>query len=284
MPITNSSHAWVSRGALLSVLLTALLGVVLTACGGTSTPTVTITAKEYTFTMPDTLPAGQVDITLVNRGKEPHQANIARLNNGVTEQKFQTTLKNGPAAVLGLVTLVGGPNTVDPGKSQEVVLNLAQGQYVTLCFLTSSNGKTHVEQGMIKFSKVNGPPSSNQPDAPKSTGDVTLKDFTIAVPSNLKAGAVTWKVTNKGPQSHEMTLLKLASGKSLNDVMAFLNQSSGQPPFADAGGIGALAPNTSAWVKLTLEKGNYVALCFVPDSRSGKPHFAEGMVTQFSIK
>lgn len=274
---------WLMRGVVLSALLATLVGVI-AACGETSMPTATITGKDFAFDMPSTLPAGLVDITFKNTGKEPHQVNLAHLNKGVTEDKFKSTLQQGPDAALRLISFVGGANTIDPGQSQRVVLDLTSGQYVALCFLSSPNGKSHIMQGMMKFFTVNQATPGSQPSAPESVGTVTLKDFNISVPANLSAGSYTWKVVNNGPQTHEMDLIKLKAGKTVQDARNYANNPSGEPPFTDAGGMGALAPNTSGWVMLNLQKGTYVALCFVPDVHNGKPHFEEGMVTEFTVK
>jgi hypothetical protein len=264
--------------------VTTLLAA-LAACGGTAMPTVSITGKDFAFAMPNSLPAGLVDVTFKNAGKEPHQINLARLNSGVTPVKFVSILQQqGPDAALALLTFAGGANTIDAGMSQEVVVNLPAGQYVALCFVTSPNGKSHIEEGMIKFFTVNSATTGSQPSAPDAVGTVLLKDFTIRVPANLSAGTYTWKVTNNGPQTHEMALVKLNSGKTLHDVRNYANNPIGPPPFTEVGGMGALAPVASGWVMLTLQKGTYVALCFAPDVHSGKPHFDEGMVTQFSVK
>ena len=80
-----------------------------------------------------------------------------------------------------------------------------------------------------------------------------------------------------------MAIVKLAPGKNLQDVLNFLQKPAGPPPFADAGGLGAIAPGTSQWLKLNLQPGQYAALCFVPDSVTGKPHYMLGMAAQFSV-
>ena len=79
--------------------------------------------------------------------------------------------------------------------------------------------------------------------------------------------------------------MKLAPGKTVEDVKASLqSQSSGSSPTDFVGGAGALAQGSSAWLKMNLEPGNYVAVCFVPDTASGKAHAELGMVTPFSIQ
>ena len=113
---------------------------------------------------------------------------------------------------------------------------------------------------------------------------MTLKDFSISMPSSVAAGKHTLKVTNQGPEAHEFSLIQLAPGKTAQDVMAFFMQPpAGPPPFTDAGGMGALAPNTSGWVEVDLTAGNYMALCFVPDPRTGKAHAMLGMLTTFTV-
>ena len=33
----------------------------------------------------------------------------------------------------------------------------------------------------------------------------------------------------------------------------------------------------------TLQPGNYVAVCFVPDAKTGKPHYMLGMISSFTV-
>jgi len=275
-------------------MLLMLVGL-LVACGSGTTatpsptptskpaiPGVTIIAKDFSFDMPNTLPAGMVDITLVNQGAYHHQANLARLNNGVTPEQFMTALKKNQNTALPLVTFAGGPNGILPGQRQEVILNLPTGQYVAICFLSDQDNVPHYQKGMIKFFQVMGPAQTGS--APAADGQVTLRDFSYVLPSTIKTGPLLLKATNQGTQPHEMTLFKLAPGRTQQDLLAYLQKPAGPPPFADAGGIAALAPGTSGWFKVDLAPGNYVAMCFVPDPATGKPHFAIGMISSFAVQ
>jgi len=277
----------------------------LAACGGSSQstgssgntqtstatrpiPAITIKAMDFSFEQPQSVRSGLVDLNLINTGKESHQINIARLNDGVTFDQLKTVLddKNkGPDAALGLVTLYGGANTIPPGQSQEVILNLPAGQYVSICFIAGADNVPHYMKGMLTQFTVTG--SSGKQDEPKADGNIMLQDFSFTLPSSIQSGPLTLKVTNNGPQPHEVTIIKLLQGVSLTKLLQVMNQPNppaGPPPFEDAGGLGAIKPGSSAWLKLNLQPGNYATLCFVPDPKTGKPHFMSGMSAAFTVK
>ena len=288
-------YAW------MVLISSALLTVVIAACAGQSSaptsttpttaaqqsiPSVTIKAMDFSFDQPKTIPAGLVDLTFVNNGAQPHQIQLLRINDGNYDQFASALKKNGPVpSTLQLVTGAGGANTIDPGGTQEVILNLSQGEYASICFVSGSDNIPHFMKGMLQHLSVTGSPNTSQAQ-PQTNTVITLKDFAIAVPTTVPAGAVTWKVTNDGPQLHEMDIVKLHSGVTFEQFQKLLSSPSppsGTPPFDDAGGIAALQPGTSGWIKLNLQSGTYVALCFVPDVKTGKPHFMLGMVSPFTV-
>ena len=77
----------------------------------------------------------------------------------------------------------------------------------------------------------------------------------------------------------------MADGKTVQDVTTWLQSSAPTtpPPFSDAGGIAAIAPGETAFVVLNLQPGQYMALCYVLDPASGKPHVALGMLVPFTV-
>src|SRR5947208_15110467 len=54
---------------------------------------VTITATDYAFGVPDTIPAGLTTFRLVNQGKELNHASFVRLGDGKTMADFQAGLE-----------------------------------------------------------------------------------------------------------------------------------------------------------------------------------------------
>jgi hypothetical protein len=282
------------------ILVPLLLIGLLTACGGTdksgnsaatpaAAPTkITMTAKDYSFDMPQTVPAGLVDITMNNVGNEPHQANLGRLNQGMTHDQVLAAAQKDPMHILPLMTFVGGPNVVNGGQSQEVILNLSPGDYVATCFvLTKDHKATHVTKGMVMFFQVTGPDKSSQVSQPSAQGQVNLKDFQLVLPTPFKAGPVMLKVTNDGPSAHEFNVGKLLPGKKYQDVVDYFHDKrvpGSPPPFEYIGGIATLSSGLSGWVKLNLPPGDYIAFCFTPDPKTGRLHTAMDMETQFTAQ
>ncbi|MCL5997190.1 MAG: hypothetical protein M1546_14215 [Chloroflexi bacterium] len=245
---------------------------------------ITIKGTEYSFEIPASIQAGMITVNWENVGKEPHHAQFARLNDGVTMKQIEEALQKSADAALPLVTLEGGPAVIPPGKRAQVTLDLPAGQYLVLCLVPSHDGMPHVAKGMIKPLQVVAASNPAKMDEPKADVTITLKDFQFEISGQLKAGKQVVKVTNAGPQPHEIALIKLATGKTLDDVAAFMAKPEGQPPYEDAGGMQGLSIGRSAWVTLDLEAGNYVALCHIPDPTSGKDHTDLGMVMPFTVQ
>ncbi len=272
--------------AVIAASLGALM--ILSACQTQPAPIpeVTIKAADFSFDAPDQIEAGLVSLRLENVGHEDHQVQLVRLNDGVTLEQLEAALQQGPEAVLPLVTPAGGVGLAAPNQHEQAVLDLTEGQYVMLCLVSGEDGVPHVAKGMLKPFEVVARKSQTVVQEPKSDVSIVMKDFRFEMPAEIKAGRLTWKVTNQGAQPHEIVIAKLLPGKTLDDFMAFMQTYEGEPPVEDAaaGGVAAMGPGQTGWVNLDLSAGDYVALCHIPDPASGKAHAEMGMMTPFSVK
>ena len=245
-----------------------------------------IDVKEYAFAAPASIPAGPTHIVVNNVGKEDHQAQVAKLDDGTTFQDFTTTLQSGdfPGA-LSKLQLVGGPTGVAPGSTVATSTNLAPGQYVFLCFVQSADGVPHVAKGMISQLDVTGTASTGS--LPAGDSQLALQDFAFVGSDTLTAGQHTITVTNKGPQIHEATVVKLNEGVTVEQLRQAFTASpapSGPPPATGAGGVAGISPGTTVTMDLDLQPGNYAFICFVPDAATGKPRAELGMIRALTVQ
>jgi uncharacterized cupredoxin-like copper-binding protein len=257
--------------------------------GGASIAEVKFNAKDFAYDAPATINGGLVKLTMTNTGQEPHQANLLKLNDGVTDAQFQAALQNpDPSGIFAIGKFAGGPNTADPGASVSVTADLAAGKYALLCFISGDDGVPHVAKGMVEALTVNAPTGAKAKE-PEAKETYKLTDFAIAGADTLPAGKTTVKVQNDGPQTHELSVLKL-DGITFDEAKALITSdepppgTSGPPPVSDDGGIGALANGSSGWAELDLTPGTYAFLCFIPDAATGQPHAALGMIKQVTVK
>ena len=241
---------------------------------------VTITATDYAFGGPDSIPAGLVTLRLVNAGREPHQAGLVRIDSGKSGAAVEAAM-TAPGAPPAWTVFVGGPDVVPPGDTANSTQPLAPGRYFLVCFVPSPDGKLHLEKGMFRW-LVARDASAPAPE-PQLPGDVTvtLNDYGFEVAPSLTAGTHTLRVLNAGPQLHELMLLALAPGKRAADVVAWEQGGmKGIPPARPLGGIVGLTPGRSAAFRVTLAPGSYVLACFVPDATDAKSHAVHGMVKE----
>jgi len=277
-------------------MLTLALAVSLTACAGdddtgnepdetakADAPRVVIQAEDFKFTVPDGITAGLTEIVLQNNGAEPHHAQLARLNDGVTLEQFQGALQQGPDAALPLVAMAGGAMTAAPGAESSAIVPLAEGRYVALCFIDGADHVPHLAKGMVQPFTV-GPAAEGEIKSPEADATVTMVDFGFQ-PGEVAAGEQTIEFVNGGAQPHETAIIAIP-GEQSDAVDAWLAAPTAQPPLPPItlGGIQAMVPGMSGFSTVDFVAGSsYLLLCFVPDNKSGKPHFELGMAKRVDV-
>ena len=245
--------------------------------------TVTVTAADYAFSAPDTIPAGLTEIRLVNRGAEMHHVFLIRLDGGKVMTDLFAAMK-GDGPLPSWAKEVGGPNTPGPGGEATAIVRLKAGRYAMICVIPSNDGKPHVIKGMAKEITVVPATSNTSAANIRIASTVTLVDYGFNFSQQLQAGRQTIRVVNQAAQSHELVLVRLASGKSPADVLAWMEKMEGPPPGAPIGGVTPMAQGEENLLELNLTPGEYGLICFVPDAKDGKAHFMHGMMSTFSVR
>ena len=244
--------------------------------------TVTVKAKDFAFDAPAQVPAGAVTIQLENHGKELHQAQLIKLEDGKTVQDLAAAMKtHGPPP--SWLKFVGGPNGVAPGQQSNSTSVLAPGQYAYICFIPSPDGVAHAAKGMVRPFEVIAASSNAANSQPETDVTIKLVDYDFQSSQPLAAGKQRILVENMGPQGHELVLVKLAPGKKIEDFAAWAESMKGPPPAEPVGGVGVL--DKGGWGVFTadLTAGDYGLICFVPDSKDGKMHLAHGMMKNIKV-
>jgi uncharacterized cupredoxin-like copper-binding protein len=248
---------------------------------------VTITATDYAFGVPDSIPAGLTTFRLVNQGKELHHASLVRLRDGKTVADFQAgiaaAMKNHtpPPAWMGFA---GGPNSLTPGDTGSTTQILEPGSYLFVCWIPSADGVPHVMKGMMHPMLVT---AAQAPAAAEPTADLSIKltDYDFQLSQPLTAGTHVVRVENTGAQAHEVAITALSPGKTLQDFIAW-EQGGEKGPLPTGrwlGGVSTLDAGGKTQFTASFAPGSYLLLCFWPDAKDGKLHIMHGMAKQITV-
>jgi uncharacterized cupredoxin-like copper-binding protein len=243
---------------------------------------VTVTATDYKLDLPSSIPAGAVAIHLVNHGKELHQAQIVRLEDGKTVADLEKAMKP-DAPMPSWMKFVGGPNGIAPGQEATSTTSLTPGRYAALCLIPSPDGVPHLMKGMIQPFEVTAGDGATA--LPAASDTVTMADYSFQSSRPLTPGHHTILVMNAGPQPHEMVVLRLAPGKTVKDFATWATTGGmkGPPPAMPLGGVGVIEKGASGVFSVDLPPGDYGLICFVPDSKDGKLHLDHGMTKLIKV-
>lgn len=115
---------------------------------------------------------------------------------------------------------------------------------------------------------------------------VTLQEFSVGtVPATAPAGAVTFDVSNIGPDDvHEFVVISTDLGPTelpTGEDGAVLETGEGMEVIDE---IEDLAVDASETLAVDLEAGPYVLICNIYDKSEKESHYQEGMRTGFTVE
>lgn len=112
-----------------------------------------VVGLDYTFALPDSIPAGPVRIEFENRGEVPHEMILVRLRDGVDFSQMVEGMQSGGDRA-EYVDGFGGILIADPGESTwgHLRVDLETGRtYALVCnFTDSEDAPPHAALGMIQ--------------------------------------------------------------------------------------------------------------------------------------
>ncbi len=257
-------------------------------------PQITITAKDYSFDMPDELPAGLVSITFTNEGKVNHHGYVARLLDGVT---LDQVVAAATADTSGQDTGQEPPQMTDvdfflpdtdPGKSNQATVEFAPGKWFIISFSmdpASGDSTPDFAKGSIKeFTVTESGESAVAPEA-DMTVTIAAKDFDM--PAEVIAGThIIQVVNNSGADDGYVFIIRLNGDTTVESLLAAFQQLfAGQQPdkmpdFSTVGGLMGYSVGDSYYTTVNFEPGNYAAI----SSINGEDFPYSGLYKNFTVK
>lgn len=239
-------------------------------------PVIDISAAEYAFGAPDTIPAGRVVFRLSNLGQVNHVAAMIPLADG---ESIRDLMGRGKVLELrGARELLGGPVTSVEDRASEVLVTLAPGRYAIFCYLRGPDGQSHAGKGMVREIVAAGEGESAAADS----GDrvIRLGDFGFSGPGRFASGAGSLTIRNEGRQPHEVFLSRIADGFTVAQALAWSDTLPGPSPWESYGGTAAIGPGGTIVLRGEFPPGSYILECFLTDPATGESHVDLGMTRE----
>ena len=308
------------RNRSLSVFgfVVVLLAIVTTGCGGgestsegevvseppsTQTtwpvaPSVTITARDYSFDVPTEIDGGVVRVTLQNDGQFKHQAVIVVAGDTPLDRLRQdlTPIVTGAGRPTpDYLRFQGGVSPVPAGTSEMSILTLPAGDYVMVCTLTDADTladpagpppsdapRVHYDLGMAAPFTVK---KTNSDPMPPTDGTIVARDWAFDVPA-LDPGFRVLTFRNDGRQDHSLAVAEFpdrvdeasarAAFEKLLTAGAKHPGGDGAPVPQNVAFAGPLSPGGQSTFPMNLKvHRTYVFACYMTD-RTGGPLHATG--------
>jgi hypothetical protein len=289
-----------------AVALVAVSAVALAACGSDSKSSSSSTSsssssgpsplsltiaeqgKAAKYTVPKAVKGGLVKLTLDNKGKRPHGAQLARLTGNHTAKDALKVIGSNSSKTPSWLHAEGGLGPVNPGASASANVNLTSGKYLVA---DAGGPGSSGPPAYSEFTVNGGGAAGSLPKTPVSiTAASPAKDkYKWQISGALKPGSNDVTFASKGKNTlHFIGAFRVTGNPSQAQIEKALASNGKPPPFVDQKSFyttAVLDGGKSQTTPLTLQKpGKYVLFCPLSDRDGGKPHFAEGLVTTVNVK
>ena len=278
-----------------------------TAAAAVSPPVVEVAARDFAFEAPAEIASGWTTLRFRNLGAQEHFMSLSRLPDGKTLDDYITEVAAGAfggamepyyngevelaSALETLVGLIpawfgdmvfsGGPGLLAPGRTEDVTVNLAPGQYVMECYVKTPDGMFHSALGMIAGLTVTG--AETGADEPKADFDVTLANYVIEAPDRVAAGPHKVRVRviqdPEGMLKHDVHLLRVTEETDLGALVPWMSWIDGfkaPAPVTFLGGMEQLEAGHAGYLDVELEPGAYAWI--------SEAYADRGMVKEFVVE
>ena len=230
-------------------------------------------AHRFSYSAPRSIPAGLVRMTLENKGKKPHKAQLFRVLDGHSVRDALRARRL-PKWLIS----AGGVRVTAPGARASATQRLAPGTYYI-----AGSGR---ERGWPAPLRVIG--EEGDGGLPRTNASIVTREYNFT-PSGLKAGTNSIEIRNEGLEPHHTVIAPVKPGTSVTKLRRFLSGRA-KIPIGDVADVDAatetavLEEGQKQVLTLRLPRGEYALLCFVPDRGGGPAHVVKGMVDQVTVR
>lgn len=285
-----------------------LFSFLLISCGKKAEQKIVeITAKDFQFVAPDSIPSGWAALRFINTGHTEHFFLLNKVPDSIPFDLYKTaiaeqfdivfdSLKAGKSKedAIGMlisqipswyftdVKQMGGCGIVSMGKAVDVTLNLPTGRYIMECYI-KEQGVFHTKLGMIKELFVTNETSEIKP--PLFNMELTLTNDAIKTSGAVNKGSNTFAVRYaEQPEAglgNDVHIIKLNDSTDLAKAIEWMDWMNitglqSPSPVLFLGGVQEMPVGNTSYFTAVLEPGRYA---FIAETGA-----VRGLVSEFSVE
>ncbi len=257
-----------------------------------------VIAKDFTFTVDDTISSGWSTFRMKNTGMMDHFFLLTKLPDSLTIDDYlrdvagafgvtwEAIKANKPKdEAFGLLgqhlpewyasaKAMGGAGLISGGETAINTLKLEPGYYVMECYVKTENGQFHTELGMINPLIVSEEVANNEP--PESNVQITLSNDSLQVDGYAKLGLNVFSVYFKDQSAfglgNDIHIVKVNDSTNLEEVSQWMDWSNlkglvSPGPGIFVGGTQEMPTGYTSYFKCNLEPGKYAFIAETPVGR-----------------
>jgi hypothetical protein len=241
--------------------------------------------KAAKYAIPASTKGGLVNVTLVNKGKQPHGAQLVRLTgNHTTAEALKVVAGDKPTP--SWVRAEGGVSAVPPGQTGSATVILPAGKYAVV----DAGGPGSGPPASADFTVTAGT-AGKLPSTPTTITGAQAggNRYQWGISGTLKPGDNRVKFVSAGKDTlHFIGAFRVTGNRPLAMIEKALSGPGKPPKFVDQSSFtetAALDSGKSEITSLSLRKpGTYVLYCPLVDRGGGKPHHLVGMLKKVTVK
>lgn len=242
-----------------------------------------VVVTDKALEVPRQVEAGLVNVRLFNRSSGPQHITILKVDRLDRVASISEYLRSGDWNV-PWINRMGGPQSMPPGGVSSVSMVLEAGRYVVAQLPpVYKPGASLLLRDVVELAVVPRAGPAVAAALPPTSVTLTMYEWNYTVEGPLNAGRRTIRVHNAGQFEHEVAIVRLLAGRTIDEAVKWAQDPSGPSPYEGVGGTTNIAGGRSVNVTVDLTPGDYVLLCTTFNPLSKQLHSHHGMIKQIRV-
>jgi hypothetical protein len=155
----------------------------------------------------------------------------------------------------------GGPAVPrDSSNEASVTMDLRPGRYAFVSYEVDATGRPRADKHMWVMVTAMRSTALIPDRLPVADATLKVRDSKIEMNGVLRRGQRILQIENSGAQPHELMIVRLKAGKTVDDAQRWMRDRKDVSPFVYVGGITPMSPGSVAQARLMLQSGTHVVL------------------------